>query len=165
MKSYLLPGVLVLALLAVPMAAAAGTTTAFSGTIPSGTTITVSPSTISLGTIAPPVIYEGLAVSVNTSNFDSLDWVLKAQDTTPASTTKGFMYSAAPVRNLTNQFQIWDFTLGSPAYQAIGPGTYTWYNGHGSGWTNLTALFRQEITREDLAGAYSLIVTFTWVSA
>jgi hypothetical protein len=165
MKLSILLGVLLIALLTVPATVSAGTTTAFSGTIPSGTTIMVSPSTIDLGTISPPYTYDGLGVSVNTSTYDTLNWVLKAEDTTPGSTSKGYMYSASPVRSLTNPFEIYDYTLSTPAYQPIGTSTYTWYTGVGTGWTNVSAFFHQEVTRNDLSGAYSMIVTFTWVSA
>jgi len=164
-KQSIRQAVIVLALLTLPVVALAGTTTTFSGTIPTGTTVTVVPNTITLGTITPPATFDPLQVYVNVTTYDSVYWSLKAQDTTPASTTKGFMYSTSPVRNLTSPFEIWDFTLGSPAYQPLGTGIYTFYNGQGTGSTNVSARFRQDVTRNDLFGAYNMIVTFTWVSA
>jgi hypothetical protein len=155
----------VLALLTLPVAALAGTTTTFSGTIPTGTTVSVVPSTISLGTIQPPVTYDPLQVYVNVTTYESVNWVLKAQDTTPGSTSKGFLYSTIPVRNLTTPFRLWDFTLPAPAYQPLGSGIYTWYSGVGTGSTNVSAKFQQEVTRNDLAGSYNMVVTFTWVAA
>jgi hypothetical protein len=164
-KQSIRQAVIILALLTLPVAALAGTTTTFSGSIPTGTTVAVVPNTITLGTITPPVTFDPLQVYVNVTTYDSVSWSLKAQDTTPSSTTKGFMYSTSPVRNLTSPFQIWDFTLGTPAYEPLGTGIYTFYNGQGTGSTNVSARFRQDVTRNDLSGAYNMIVTFTWVSA
>lgn len=156
---------IVLVLLTLPVAALAGTTATFSGTIPSGTTISVAPSTISLGTIQPPVTYDPLQVYVNVTTYESVNWVLKAQDSTPGSTSKGFFYSTTPVRNLTTSFKLWDFTLVTPAYQPLGAGIYTWYNGVGTGITNVSTKFQQEVTRNDLSGSFNMVVTFTWVAA
>jgi hypothetical protein len=35
----------------------------------------------------------------------------------------------------------------------------------GTGSTNVSAKFQQEVTRNDLAGSYNMVVTFTWVAA
>jgi hypothetical protein len=165
MKLSILLGLCVLALLAVPASVSAGAMTAFSGTIPSGTTITVTPDSIGLGTITPPYVYEGLEVNVTVLTYDSLSWALKAEDTS-GSPSKGFMYSSSPTaRTLTNPFQIYDYTLSTPAYQPLGTDQYTWYSGTGTGSTDVKSFFKQEITRNDLSGAYAITVTFTWVSA
>ena len=164
-KQSLRQAVLLLALLSLPAAAMAGTTTTFSGTIPTGTTVSVVPNTITLGTITPPATYDSLQVYVNVTTYESVYWTLKAQDSTPGSTAKGFLYSTTPVRNLTVPFRLWDYTLGTPGYQPLGAGIYTWYTGQGSGSTNVTARFQQEVTRNDLAGSYNMVVTFTWVAA
>jgi hypothetical protein len=166
MRKQRVVAVLFLALLTIPAAVAAATSTTFTGTIPSGTTISVNPTTIPLGTIQVPHTYDGLSVTVTVTTGDSVNWNLQAQDTTSGSTARGFMYSATPVaRNLTSPFKIWDYTLTTPVYQPLGPGVYTWYNGHGTGTTTVNALFRQEVTTNDLAGSYSTVVTFTWVAA
>jgi len=164
-KQFIRQVALVLALLALPGAAFAGTTTTFSGTIPTGTTVSVVPNTIALGTIQPPVTYDGLQVYVNVTTYESVFWTLKAQDTTPGSSAKGFLYSTTPVRNLTTPFRIWDYTQGTPSYQPLGPGIHLWYTGEGTGSTNVSAKFQQEITRNDLSGSYNMVVTFTWVAA
>jgi hypothetical protein len=163
MKRQRAVAVLFLALLAIPAAVAAATSTTFTGTIPTGTTISVNTTAVPLGTIQVPRTYDGLAVSVTVTTGDSVNWNLQAQDTTTGSTARGFMYSGA--RNLTSPFKIWDYTLATPVYQPLGPGVYTWYNGHGTGTTSVNALFRQEVTPNDLGGNYLMTVTFTWVAA
>ena len=55
----------------------------------------------------------------------------------------------------------WDYTLSTPAFRNIGTGAGVWFHGTDSGKSTVTARFRQDTTRSDLSGAYSLVVTFT----
>lgn len=164
MKTLALSGLLVLALLAIPAAVAAGSTATISGTIPSGTTITVTPATMSLGTVMPPRVFDGLTVAVNLTTGEMVNWRLLAQDLT-GSGSPGFMYSSANGRYLTQPFKIKDLTLTPNAYVPLNTGPVTWYNGVGTGITNVNALFHQDIERTDLSGSYQIVVTFTSVAA
>jgi hypothetical protein len=164
MKICILLGVLVLALLAMPAAVAAADSTTFSGTIPGGTTINVNPASISLGTIQVPHSYTGLAVTITVTSYDYVNWDLQSQDTTPGTSSPGYMTSTVPTaRTLTAPFRIRDFTLSPVAYRPLGPDASTFYNGHASGTTTVNALFAQDIMTTDLAGTYTIVVTILFV--
>jgi hypothetical protein len=143
---------------------AAAESTTFSGTIPGGTTINVNPASISLGTIQVPHSYTGLAVTITVTSYDYVNWDLQSQDTTPGTSSPGYMTSTVPTaRTLTAPFRIRDFTLSPVAYRPLGPDASTFYNGHASGTTTVNALFAQDIMTTDLAGTYTIIVTVLFV--
>lgn len=125
--------------------------------------IAVDPASVTLGDaggMAIPGSYQA-SVTITISASGIRDWNLGAEDTTPGNPRKGFMFSSSPVRNLATPFRIWDYTRSPPDFRDLGTGPNTWYRGSKPGKSTVTALFRQDTTRTDLAGTYSLVVTFT----
>jgi hypothetical protein len=148
MKKNILALGLVLALVAVmvmPMAALAGTTTSVSGTL--GATITVSaPSGITFSTF---VVGINNANSINgtVSTTGATTWHVTAAD----STNAGFMKKGSTP--LTDELTICDTSGGTFVLAHTGI-TY-------SSPTTLALYAKQVVVGGDMAGTYSTTITFT----
>jgi hypothetical protein len=130
---------------------------------PSGISISVNPVIAifgGTGGMRIPGSYQS-PVTVTVQVRGVQNWYLRAEDTSPGTPSKGFLYCAAPPRNLTTPLGIWDFTLPTPGFRNLGRGNTIFFSSQKPGKTTVDARFMQNTTVKDLSCTYSMVVTFT----
>jgi hypothetical protein len=162
MKKLLL-GVLVLALVAIPLAVAADTVNAEVDVCTGGTTVTF-PSSYDLGTL--PIPGSGSACGnmvVDTCDYTS--WYVTMKDGfCPTATHPGHMYTPTPTdRWLTNPLLIDNWAGGAGDLEDSCTAAVTVWNEGGTGSHTQEECILQTTTTSDYGGAYSLPIVFTFV--
>jgi hypothetical protein len=109
------------------------------------------------GMLVPATYTTNVTVTVQAQGV--ANWYLRAEDTTPGTGAKGFLYRYTPPGNLTAPFRIWDFTI--PGFRPIGTGSDIFYSSTKPGKSTVETPFMQETGRTDLSGSYTLLVAFT----
>jgi hypothetical protein len=154
---YVLPGVLIIALLAIPAAALDPNQVSVAGNVSTTCSITVTPSALGFGDMVASPSYYYTPTGNVTVVCNVFPGAVTARDDSSNGKTKGFLWDSSKSKALDQHFMLYNGVGWASLDEKDGPfadwndmGTFTWPD-----------QFRQIITEFDAPGTYSTTVTFT----
>jgi hypothetical protein len=160
MKKSLLLGLLALALLVIPGVVSAGGSADLSvtGSISTGIDVSVSPTSITYGTMMPLTYYDGYTTVTAIVQSSPNGWSVTAADS--GSPYYGYMKIVGNIYStLKDPIYLRQGYSGSP--QALTSPFTNFMSGSSSGPYTQDAYLKQYIRTDDNAGSYTITVTFT----